>query len=267
MGTASGFSRTAGHRHLPLLFALSQEPCDTFVVSCLPKPPYRPTEVQLVNLQVKEEIGGAMMDPVPEIAKKIWNEVKKGTKSLNSEIMLKNLFLRQRQRMELMAELEDKTNARFPDGYKRVSTLRAIAAEVQKLEVGEQWMRGKCGNMPSVHQLEYGPEELSPMAKELLQFDEVDRSLLREITVRTIELARGKMEGRFDAVRLEADAGPERGAAEVAIRPPLAKEMLECDEVYRSILREVTARTIELAQEKAKATDESAIQPPPSEDS
>ena len=108
---------------------------------------------------------------VPEIAKKIWNEVKKGTKSLNSEIMLKNLFRRQRQRMELMAELEDKTNARFPDGYKRVSTLRAIAAEVQKLEVGEQWMRGKCGNMPSVHQLEDGPEELPPMAKELLQFD------------------------------------------------------------------------------------------------
>jgi hypothetical protein len=267
MGTASGFSRTAGHRHLPLLFALSQEPCDTFVVSCLPKPPYRPTEVQLVNLQVKEEIGGAMMDPVPEIAKKIWNEVKKGTKSLNSEIMLKNLFLRQRQRMEVMTELEDKMNVRFPVGYKRVSTLRAIATEVRTLEVGQPWMRGKCGNMPSVQQLEDDPEELPPMAKELLQFDEVDRSILCEVVVRTIDLARGIIDGRFEAVRLEADAGPERGAAEAAIRPPLAKEMLEFDEVYRSILREVTARTIELAREKAKATDESAIQPPPSEDS
>jgi hypothetical protein len=55
------------------------EPCDTLVVSCLPKSPYRPTEVQLANLQVKEEIREAMMDPVPEIAKKIWNKVK-GTK-------------------------------------------------------------------------------------------------------------------------------------------------------------------------------------------
>jgi hypothetical protein len=121
--------------------------------------------------------------------------------------------------------------------------------------------------MPYVHQLEDDPEELPPMAKELLQFDELDRSILREVVVRTIDLARGKIDGRFEAVRLEADAGPERGAAEAAIRLPLAKEMLEFDEVYRSILREVTARTIELAREEAKATDESAIQPPPSEDS
>ena len=196
---------------------------------------------------------------------------------MNSEIMLK-LFLRQQQRMEVMTELEDNMKVRFPDGYKRVSAVRAIAAEVRKLEVGEQWMRGKCGNMPYVHELEDDPEEMSPLAKELLQFDEVDRSLLCELTARVIELAQEKARGRFKAVGPESDAGTERGAAE-------AVDEGEFDEVYRSTLREVTAQVIELAQEKAsgrskavglegdagaergaaEAADEGAVQPPVSE--
>jgi hypothetical protein len=176
---------------------------------------------------------------------------------LNSEIMLKNLFLRQQQRMEAMTEFEDKTKTRSPDGYKRVSTLRGIAAEVRKLEVGEQWMRGKCGNMPSVHPLEDDPEELSPLARELLEFDEVDRSIVRELTVRLVEMAQEEARRRFKSVGLEGNAEPERGAAEAAderaIRPPLAKEMLKFDEVDPSIMRELIVRMVEMA-EKARGS-------------
>lgn len=129
--------------------------------------------------------------------------------------MLKNLVLRQQHRMEAMTELDDKMQVGFSAGYKRVSTLRTIAAQVGQLEVGEQWMRGKCGNRPSIHQLEDDPEELSPLARKMLEFDPVDRFILRELCANLLHADQSERDA-FIAWVHQQNPKLESGAAEAA---------------------------------------------------
>lgn len=145
--------------------------------------------------------------------------------ALNSEMMLKNLVLRQQRRMQAMTELDDKITVSFSAGYKRVSTLRTIVAEVRKLDVGEQWMRGKCGNRPSVHQLEDYPEEMSRLARIMMDFDPVDRSLMRELYCNYLDVVQMGMRDEFIAIMQEATL--KRAAAEAAdesaVEPPVSE--------------------------------------------
>ncbi len=115
-------------------------------------------------------------------------------KSLNSEIVLKNLFLQQRQRLEAMLELEDKMRVRFPDGYK-LSTLYAFEAEIEKLEIGEQWMPGKFRNMPYVI-AESQPR--SSLSKMMAKFDAVDRNLMYQAGTLLVHMIQ---QGQGDSVK------------------------------------------------------------------
>jgi hypothetical protein len=108
--------------------------------------------------------------------------------------MLKNLFLQQQQRLEAMLELEDKMRVRFPDGCKR-NTLYEIAAEIEKLEIGEQWMPANFRNMPYVIA---GYGELSDLAKGMAEFDAVDRNLIYEAATRFVDMIQ---KGEVDSVK------------------------------------------------------------------
>jgi hypothetical protein len=68
---------------------------------------------------------------------------------------------------------------------------------------------------------------MSPLAKEMLQFDEVDRSLIRELTVRCIEMIQLGYGDKVKALIQNSCAKGERGAAksadERAIQPPVSE--------------------------------------------
>lgn len=147
-------------------------------------------------------------------------KLKKGTK-LNSEMILKNLVLRQQHQMETISDLDDETKVSRSARYNRVSTLRTIAAEVRQIEVGEQWMRGKCGSRPYLHQLEDDPKELSPLARIMSEFDPVDRSIIRELCLMHLDAIQRGEGAEFTAFIQQTDARLKREAAgERANEPP-----------------------------------------------
>jgi hypothetical protein len=171
------------------------------VVNCFPKLPYR-----------------------PGIAKKSGTSQERH-EALNSESMLKNLFLHQPQRLDAMIQLEDRMKVRFPDRYKK-STLAAIAVEIQKLEIGEQWMRANFGNMPCVIAESWEPQ--SSLAKTMAKFDVVDRNLMRKAAMLCVEMINEGMGDQVEAVLREFRAREERGAAEAADEravPPLIADV------------------------------------------
>ena len=101
----------------------------------------------------------------------------------------------------------------LPNGHQEIKRLTEIGSELMKYELGQEMLRGKYGLMPQGSRAD-GDPDLPPIVRTMMEFDEVDRSLIRELSVRIIEMAQEKVSDRFKAVRLEGDAGRAGTAAD-----------------------------------------------------
>lgn len=123
--------------------------------------------------------------------------MKKTARQLDSESMLKHCYVIQLSRVQQMLEFEQKTKFLMPDGHKNLVVLKDIAAEIRKLEIGEQWMKGKAGAMPDAGPypgglLPHGQTEQQggqdDFARRFASFGDVDRRLMQEATSRVIDM-------------------------------------------------------------------------------
>jgi hypothetical protein len=154
----------------------------------------------VMNELQKQKVAVVDGEPVmTETAKKIWKVVTDAVKHLDSQTMLKYCFLVQQQRVETLLKMEDQVKMLLPDGWKNLAVLKDIAAEYRKHEIGEQYLKGK-GVLPYSSPVQGGlvpheNKELSAVAQLMSQFDATDRNLMREATVRVIELIQEEMRG------------------------------------------------------------------------
>jgi hypothetical protein len=190
----------------------------------------RPLEYQAVIEEVERQADAlvAMPEAIPKAAREVWQQVKRTVKELDSETMLKHCYVIQLGRVQQMWEFEQKTKTLTPHGYKNIAVLKEIADSVRKLEIGEQWMKGKDGGMPSGGPypsglLPHAEPEMSKIGREMAQFDVVDRNLLREASVVVMEMIKEASGGPFKVSGLDFDA-PGKVSADktaTATRPEL----------------------------------------------
>jgi hypothetical protein len=148
--------------------------------------------------------------PMSEAQKRIWKVVTDAVKKLDSETMLKYVFVLQQGRVEMLLKMENRMNLLMPDGWKNIAVLKDIAAEIRKYEVGEQYLKGK-GVLPYGGPVQGGlvphqDKELSEVAQTMSQFDETDRNLMRAATARVLELIQEEAGAGFKISELEDDA-------------------------------------------------------------
>ena len=181
-----------------------------------PLPPVVPNP-EAVLMKVNQMVADKeLLDFIPKSAHEVFKHVLGEEKRIKAIHLLTYEAIKQVGRIERMTELEAKMPFMLPNGANEIAKMTDISAQLLRYELGVEMLRGKYGMLPQAGATD---SDLSPMAKELLQFDEVDRSLLREITVRTIELAKGEIDGRFEAVGLEDDGtGAKTEAAEDSSR-------------------------------------------------
>jgi len=103
------------------------------------RPEIRPKPSRAIIEDVKAQ-ADAYGVPLTENGQKLWRQIEKATEELNAEMMLKYLFVIQRDRVEKTRELEKKTGLLLPKGYKELRVLTKIAAEVRKCEIGDLCM-------------------------------------------------------------------------------------------------------------------------------
>jgi hypothetical protein len=172
-------------------------------------------------------------DALPESAQKVWVHVEGALRGLNAEQVLKYAFLRHMERLEKIIAAEDAQPAMIrimqaDVGTRAIKEMREIGDSLRKLEIGEEWMRGKGGAMPDGDPhpgalVPHAQPELSDIAKEMAQFDVVDRNLLREASVVVVEMIKEASGGRFKVSGVDFDA-PGKVLAEktaTAMRPEL----------------------------------------------
>jgi hypothetical protein len=161
-------------------------------------------------------------DAIPESARQVWRHVESALASLHAEQVLKYAFLRHTERVEKIIAAEDALPPMMrimqaDAGTRAMKELREIGDSLRKIEIGEEWMRGKGGAMPDGDPhpgalVPHAQPELSDIAKEVAQFDVVDRNLLREAVVRVVDMIQEASGGRFKVSGLAADVGTANGA-------------------------------------------------------
>lgn len=170
----------------------------------LPPKPLEPEAVlEKVNKTVEEK---SMLEFIHNDALKVMQHVMGAERVIKAGHLLQYGAVKQIGRIEEMTAIEKRVGLTLPNGHKELDTLTTIASQMARLELGHEMIRGRRGYVP---ELPSNVEQMSPFAKGLMEFDPVDRSLARELTVNFIEMLQGGGSGRFEAARLEADA---RGA-------------------------------------------------------
>jgi hypothetical protein len=153
------------------------------------RPEIKPKAVRAIIEDVKAN-ADAYDVPLSENGRKLWRLVEKAVKELDSEKMLKYVFVIQQRRVGKILVLEEKTGLLFPDGHKNVAVLMNIAAEVLKHELGQLAMRGK--NPPTYKELSDAvfPQQESqsmPTPKWISDIAKIDRDKWRAAGARVIE--------------------------------------------------------------------------------
>jgi hypothetical protein len=154
-----------------------------------------------------------LLDFIPKEVHSVFKHVLGEEKRLRAIHLLTYAAMTQIPRVERVKELEKSMPSMLPNGHQEIKRLTEIGSELMKYELGQEMLRGKYGLMPQGSRAD-GDPDLPPIARTMMEFDEVDRSLIRELSVRFIEMAQEKVSGRFKAVRLEGDAGRAGTAAD-----------------------------------------------------
>ena len=151
-------------------------------------------------------------------AHEVWNDIDQALQLIKSEKVLKYAFLRQQARVEKILAAEDSNTIpmvrlmQSEAGTKAINSLKGIGEAIRKLEIGEEWMRGKGGAVSPYGPypgslVPHGVAEKSEIARGMEKFDEIDRNLIREATMKVINMVQGETSGRYKAGGLDVDSG------------------------------------------------------------
>ena len=131
---------------------------------------------------------------------------------------MKFAAVEQIDRLGVLKRFEKAAGLPLSYGHNEIDSLRAIGDSLLKMELGEKLLRGKGGVIPI--EQPYLPaaneDAMSEIAKGMRTFNEVDRNLIREATMKFVEMVQAVPGGRFKVIRLDANAGG-KGSAEDAV--------------------------------------------------
>ena len=137
------------------------------------------------------------MDFIPKEAQKLLQHVMAGEKEIRSIHLLQVAAVASINRLERIKKLKDSMPViLLPEGRREIDNLRKIAEALLKNEIAAGWLRGRCGHMPIAVPESEDPE-LADIAKTMLEFDDVDRNIVRELGARFIEMAQEAVSGRL----------------------------------------------------------------------
>jgi len=167
-------------------------------------------EAVLAKIEQKVEVE-SLLDFIPNDALKVMQHVVAGEKTLKAMHLLTYTAIKQIGKVEETG-----------GGTEELDNLRKTADSMAKLELGREILRGRRGYMPEIAS---GDTSASAIAKTMMEFDGVDRSILRELSVNYIEMIRGASSGKFEAVGLEGQparaAGTVDGEQSGTFQPPI----------------------------------------------
>jgi len=154
----------------------------------------------------------SLMDFIPKEAQQVLKHVMGEEKEIRAIHALQIAALAGVERLTKMKKLDESTPAILvPGGDKEVDNMRKIGEALLRHEVAIGWARGRRNQIP-IPLPENEAGEPSELAKTMMEFDDVDRNIVRELSIRFIDMVREKRSGRFEAVGLESDANRERRA-------------------------------------------------------
>ena len=210
-GAPGGWSFFYWRRHI---YALAKQV--RVVKTEMRKEHHGPTpKVEAIIERVESHVADLLCkDVVPDTVRDIWVKTEKTLHLLTSEQMLKVLYYRQLQRLERIIALEEKMGIAFENTHREVEKLTNLAMAVNRLEPGQQFLRGRGGNgsyLPPPYKVQ--PGDLADIEERISQFDEVDRNLITQATQKLIDMVQEDVSASFEAVRLDAVSGGEAHAS------------------------------------------------------
>lgn len=166
----------------------------------------RPLEAVRAKMEEIEE-EKSILDKAPRETAEILKHVMGENKNLESIHLLQIAGLGAVTRVMKLERLDrSMPTIMIPNGHKDIENLRRCGESLLKHEIAMGWVRGRKGQVPVSL-----PEnsEFADIAKSMQEFDEVDRSLARELSVRFIDMIQEKAGGQFRArsEQLENNAG------------------------------------------------------------
>jgi len=154
----------------------------------------------------------SLMDFIPKAAQQVLKHVMGEEKEIRAIHALQIAALAGVDRLTKMKKLDESTPAiLIPSGDKEVDNMRKIGEALLRHEVAIGWARGRRNQLP-IPLPENETGEPSELAKTMMEFDDVDRNIVRELSIRFIDMVQEKRSVRFEAVGLESDAHGERRA-------------------------------------------------------
>jgi hypothetical protein len=113
----------------------------------LPKPEDVAAHVELQMADLLAE------NVIPNSVSQVWRHVDKALKQIDAERVVKYAFIKQVNRVETMIQEEAKLQGMLmltsaAPLTRALNLIKEIGVSMRKIEVGEQWLRGKGGNMP-----------------------------------------------------------------------------------------------------------------------
>lgn len=193
--------------------------------------PRPPTPEAVLATVAKEVEKKSLLDYIPQSARDVMSHVVAADKQLKAIHLLQYEAYTQIGRIEKVKEIEKTMPFMLPTGGNEVAILNKIASTMIRLELGYEMIRGRRGYMP---QTPTEPSQMSPFARRMMDFDEVDRGLMRQLTAGFIEMVSGGESERFEAVGLEADAAGTDSAihpdAPGNVEPPIGESSGSAEE-------------------------------------
>ena len=174
-----------------------------------PVPPDPDAVLAKVDAMVEDK---SLMDFIPKEARQVLKHVMGEEKEIRAIHALQIAAIAGIDRLTKTKKLDESMPvALIPGGDKEVDNMRKIGEALLRHEVVIGWARGRRNQLP-IPLPENEAGEPSELAKTMMEFDDVDRNIVRELSIRFIDMVREKRSGRFEAVGLESDAHGERRA-------------------------------------------------------